>query len=190
MKIVFSRLFALFFTLILVVANAILIEIVFDSYNLAGHRSLTGIIGTGLVIFSFGYSIRKRKILFKKGNIKTFLQLHEWLGIAGTVIIFVHTGTHLRNIIPLLTLILMIVTFISGLIGRYVYLDVKNSLRIKRDEMKKMEISDTEIEEQLARLIVASNALGKWRDFHMPLIWFLALMIIHHTISVLYYGAY
>ncbi len=188
MKIVVNRLSGLFITVFLVVGNAILVEQLMDLYGVRGHRLLTGIIGTFLVILSFGYSMRKRKKLFKTGGVKGWLRAHEWLAILGTVIIFVHTGTHFHGIVAIITLLFMFTAFISGLIGRYVYDNVRAELRLKKESLKKDGLSDKEIEESLAGLATASEALSKWRLYHMPVISILGVMVVYHAIAALYYG--
>ena len=76
MKIVVTRLSGLFLTIFLVVANAILIEVILDLYDVNRHRLITGIVGTLIIIFSFGYSARKRKKM-TFGSAKNWLKWHE-----------------------------------------------------------------------------------------------------------------
>ena len=190
MKVVVSRLSGLFITIFLVVANAILIEVIFDLYGIPKHRLWTGIAGTLIIILSFTYSMRKRKKLITQGSPKYWLQGHEWLSIAGTFIIFVHTGTHFKALVPVITLIFMSIAFVSGLVGRYVYNNVKSSLKEKQTEMKKAGLAEEEIEQRLWSLTVASEALSKWRDVHMPIIAFLGVMVLYHSISALYYAGF
>lgn len=190
MKIVVNRLTGLVTAVSLVVGNAILAEQVLDMYGIRGHKLITGIVGTLLVILSFAYSMRKRKKMFTAGGMKGWLSSHEWLAIAGTVIIFVHTGTHFHALVPIITLLFMFTTFISGLIGRYVFNEAKGELKQKRDEFKKAGLSEADIEESLSALTIASNALGKWRNVHMPFVSILAIMVIYHSISALYYGGF
>jgi len=187
MKTVIRKFSSLIFTVFLAVSNAILMESLLDSYGITGHRLFTGIVGTLLVIFSFAYSMRKRKKVFAFGGMKGWLASHEWLAIVGTVIIFIHTGTHFHALVPIITLLFMFTTFISGLIGRYVFNEAKGELKQKRDELKKGGLSEAEIEERLSTLTIASNALGKWRNVHMPFVSILAVMVIYHSISALYY---
>ncbi|MDO8444662.1 MAG: hypothetical protein Q7T53_00920 [Deltaproteobacteria bacterium] len=189
MKLVINRLAGLITTVFLVFGNAILIEQMMDLYGVRGHRLLTGIIGTLLVILSFGYSMRKKK-LFKTGGMKGWLRAHEWLAIAGTVIIFVHTGIHFHGIVAIITLIFMFIAFISGLIGRYVYDNVKAELRLKKAGLKKDGLSEKEIEDSLTGLATASEALSKWRTYHMPVISILGVMVLYHAIAALYYGGF
>ncbi|MDH3973077.1 MAG: hypothetical protein OEV42_02250 [Deltaproteobacteria bacterium] len=190
MKIVVTRMSGLFLTIFLVVANAILIEIILDLFGVVKHRLITGIAGTSLIIFSFLYSMRKRKKLITFGKAKNWLQGHEWLSIFGTFIIFVHTGTHFTAIVPVITLIFMCVAFISGLIGRYVYNNAKAELKTKKKKLEESGLDHDEIEQRLWALTVASDALSKWRSAHMPIISFLGIMVIYHAISALYYSGF
>ena len=189
MKIVVTRLSGLFLTIFLVVANAVLIEVILDLYDVNRHRLITGIAGTLIIIFSFGYSARKRKkVTF--GNAKNWLKWHEWLSIGGTFLILVHTGTHFRALVPVITLIFMSIAFLSGLIGRYVYNNAKAELKMKQKDMKDSGLSDEEIEQRLWSLTVASEALSKWRAAHMPIISILGVMVLYHSISALYYSGF
>jgi len=190
MNIVVTRLSGLFMTIFLVVTNAILIEIILDLFGVGKHRLITGIAGTLLIILSFLYSMRKRKKLITFGNAKNWLQGHEWLSIFGTFVIFVHTGTHFKAMVPVITLIFMCIAFVSGLIGRYVYNNAKAELKMKKKELQQSGLSNDEIEQRLWALTVASEALSKWRTIHMPIISFLGVMVIYHSISALYYSGF
>lgn len=185
-----SRLSGLFLTIILVVANAVLLEIILDLYGVKKHRLFTGLFGTSLILFSFGYSLRKRKMIPWAGSVKFWLIAHEWLAISGSFVIFVHTGTHFRALVPISTLLFMFTTFTSGLLGRFVYDNARAELRLKQKDMKEQGLSAGEIEQKLWSLTVASDALSKWRSFHMPLVSILAIMVIYHAVSALYYAGF
>ncbi len=187
MKVIWGRMTALSVTVFAVVASAVLIELVLDHFGIRTHKLLTGIGGTLLVLVSFAYSLRKRKKFLKTGNLKVWLVRHEWLALVGTCIIFIHTGNHLNALVPLITLLLMFVAFVSGLIGKYVYTDVRDSLRSEKELLKQQGLSDEEIENRLAQKISASASLSRWRDYHMPIIELLAGMLAYHVVSVLYY---
>lgn len=190
MKIIIGRLSALFLTLFLVIANAILIETILDMYGIRGHRLFTGFFGTLVIILSFGYSLRKRKKIFVIGKIKGWLSAHEWLSIAGSVIIFIHTGTHLKAIVPIIALIFMFTAFASGLIGRYVYGKARSRLNMQREELEQSGFSESDIEQKLWTLIITSDALSKWRAVHKPIVSILAVIVMYHAVSALYYGGF
>jgi len=102
----------------------------------------------------------------------------------------VHTGTHFNALIPVITLIFMSIAFVSGLIGRYVYNNAKAELKVKRKDLREAGLSAEEIEQNLWALTVASDALSKWRTVHMPIISFLGVMVLYHSISALYYAGF
>ncbi len=190
MTIVLKRLSGLILTIILVTANAILLEIILDIYGIEWHRLFTGIFGTLLIVLSFGYSLRKRKILITFGNPMKWLICHEWLTIIGTFVILVHTGTHFKALVPISTLFLMSVAFISGLVGKFVYNNAREELKVKKSELSREGLGADEIEERLWSLTVASGALSKWRKLHKPVIVLFALMVVYHAVSALYYRGF
>ncbi len=57
----------------------------------SGWDVILGIPGTLLILFSFLYSMRKRKLI-QVGRPKTLLRLHEVLTWAGALMILVHAG--------------------------------------------------------------------------------------------------
>ena len=57
-----------------------------------------GIVGTLLILFSFRYSLRKRKII-TGGNPVTLLRWHEYLAWLGSLLILVHAGIHFNSIL-------------------------------------------------------------------------------------------
>ncbi len=190
MKDVAGRLSGLFLTIVLVVLNAVLLETILDLYGVEKHRLMTGILGTSLIILSFLYSLRKRRKFITVGNMKWWLRSHEWLAIAGSFVIFVHTGTHFKALVPVMTLIFMFTAFVSGLIGRYVYNNVKSELKTRKEELKREGLSKAEMEQRLWSLTVTSGALAKWRDYHMPIVSILAVMVLYHALSALYYSGF
>lgn len=58
-----------------------------------------GYIGTALVISSFVYSLRKRKIMHA-GSPKKLLEWHEYGAWMGAVLILVHAGIHFNALLP------------------------------------------------------------------------------------------
>ncbi len=177
----------LFLTIFLAILNAILIEMIFDTYWIREHRMLTGFSGTFLVLVAMLYSLRKRRI-FRFGSMKMWLRTHEWLAIAGTFVIFVHVGTHFRAILPMVALLVMFSVFVSGLIGRYVYREAKLELRSKTEELKSRGLPEHEVEQKLWVLSVTSSTLARWRSIHGPMVFILALLVVAHTISALYFS--
>ena len=77
-----------------------------------------GIPGTLLIVGSFGYSLRKRKLL-DRGSPVTLLRLHERMAWAGSLLVLVHAGVHFNAILGWLAVWAMLVNVGSGLTGKY-----------------------------------------------------------------------
>lgn len=185
---IIKRLSGLILIIFLVVINAVFIEILLDKLGIEGHKLFTGLIGVGLVTVSFAYSLRKRRLI--PGTPIFWLFFHEWLSIIGTFVVFIHTGTHLKAIVPIITLVLIFVTFVSGLVGRYVYQNARTNIRAQKASLKKEGLTDTEIDTRLWGLIVASEALSRWRYLHKPIVFLLVIMVVFHAASALYFRGF
>lgn len=173
-----------------VVVSAALIEVFLDNIGAEKHKHFIGNAGTLMVVMSFVYSMRKKRLLFAKGNMQAWLKLHEIFAVAGTVLILIHAGLHTHAAIPLITMTLMFIAFASGLVGRYVYEGGRAELKIMKDELQAKGLSDAEIEERLTPFIDANKRFLKWRAFHMPLVYALIMFTLFHIVSALYYGGF
>ena len=94
------------------------------------------------------------------GSIKTWLNLHTYLGLIGLLLIMFHTGLpfHFRYSdfnAGTVSLYLMIIAVVSGFIGRYLYR--------RMDERGK-------------------KIFKYWRDVHVPLVGVLILSIAIHIV--------
>jgi hypothetical protein len=183
-----KRLSGLITIIFLVVVNAVFIEILLDRFGIKGHRLFTGILGVSLIAVSFGYSLRKRRLI--PGSPRVWLTFHEWLAILGTFVLLVHTGAHFTALIPIITLILTLITFVSGLVGRYVYNNARANLKEKKAELKKDGLTDEEIDTRLWGLAIASKTLSRWRELHKPIVILLVIMAVYHATSALYYRGF
>jgi len=76
-----------------------------------------GIPGAIMIILSFLYSMRKRKMI-TIGSPKTLLWLHETLTWAGSLLVLVHAGIHFNAVLPWLAMIFMVINVLSGMVGQ------------------------------------------------------------------------
>ncbi len=100
----------------LMITIAIFVDYILHMLNLLNVGYWLSYPGTLLIILSFIYSLRKRKII-EAGSPKKLLSLHEYLAWAGSILILVHAGIHFNAILPWLGIIMMLVTVSSGLTG-------------------------------------------------------------------------
>ena len=190
MKNVFFRLASFTGSIIATIAAAIFLEIILDFVGLEYLKHSIGTAGTILILCSFTYSLRKRKCIFKSGDMKRWLIAHEWLAIVGSGLIFVHGGFHGHAFVPLLTSGVMLITVVSGLTGRYIYLHARKQLQLRRKELEGQGLAGNEIDDRLSTLTLTHDAVKKWRTIHVPMVFILIMTTAYHILSALYYDGF
>jgi hypothetical protein len=100
-----------------------------------------GIIGTLVMIIGvFGYMIRKRTRKFARvGALKYWLEFHIFLCTLGPVMVLFHTAFKFGGIVSV-SFWSMVAVFASGVIGRFIYLQIPRS--IEGRELSLNEIRD------------------------------------------------
>lgn len=142
-----------------------------------------GIPGTILILLSFFYSMRKRKVI-SFGKPKTLLALHETLTWLGALMILVHAGIHIYTILPWLALIAMLVNVISGMTGRYLLDRSRRFMAEKKDFYAQQGLSEEETEKKLFWDATAFDLMKKWRAVHLPITLAFAVLGITHILSI------
>ncbi len=114
--------------------------------GLIGHG--LGIIGTLLIVIGvFSYMARKRyRFLSRFGRLKYWLEFHIFLCILGPIMILYHTAFKFGGIVSI-SFWSMVVVVASGVIGRYIYLQIPRS-------MEGRELSLNEVREMKSNLNV------------------------------------
>lgn len=164
---------------ILLIGAAIALDYLFHILHLVWVGRYLGISGTVLLLLSFSYSARKRK-LTKVGSLKLFLRLHEDFGWIGTLMILVHSGVHFNAVLPWVATAFMMVVTASGHIGQYLLKRVRTELKQKKLAAGNQTVSDKALEKELYWDSLTVGAVEEWRRVHMPLVsFFLALMLVH-----------
>ncbi len=143
-----------------------------------------GIPGTLLILSSFLYSLRKRKVI-AFGKPKGLLALHETLTWIGALMILVHAGIHIYAILPWLALAAMLVNVVSGMTGKYMLDRSRRFLADKKEAYVARGLNDTEIEKSLFWDAVTYDAMKKWRSVHLPITLAFAVLGIAHILSIL-----
>lgn len=121
-----------------------------DAYKpsgLIGHG--LGIVGTLLMLALLLYSARKRlRIMQRWGNIRYWLNYHIWMGITGPLLVIFHTAFKLGGIVSV-SFWSMIAVALSGVLGRYIYIQIPRSLsghELSADDLAEL---DRELRRQL-----------------------------------------
>ena len=167
----------------LIIATVI-IDFLLHQFDLMWIGRWLGIPGTLLILSSFFYSMRKRKIIHF-GKPKTLLTLHETLTWMGALMILVHAGIHVYAILPWLALIAMLVNVISGMTGKYLLERSRRFLAEKKDSYLKQGLSEEAIDKQLFWDATTYDLMKKWRTVHLPITLAFAVLGITHILSIL-----
>jgi len=147
-----------------------------------------GPIGLGLIIFSFVYSIRRRKVI-TSGRVSRYLLFHEFAAWTGSLLVLVHSGIHFNNLIAWSASIAMLVATGSGLTGKYLLKVSLLKLKEQKNALLTEGHSADEVEEQLLKQARIVDQLKQWRKVHFPITMTFAFLALYHIFGVFYYGA-
>jgi len=178
-----------FWLAILVLAGGVLLsDLALHALHADWVGRYLGIPGTLLILGSFGYSARKRRLL-RSGQPARLLRLHEQMAWAGALLVLVHAGIHFNAILAWLAVAAMLVNVGSGLTGKYLISRSGRRLVNARRRMVEQGMPDAEVEEQLYWDSVTFDAVKHWRQVHVPItLAFAALALGHIAAVVLFWG--
>ena len=162
----------------------IVVDALLHRFDLVWIGRWLGIPGTLLILLSFFYSMRKRKII-SFGKPKTLLTLHETLTWLGALMILVHAGIHVYTILPWLALAAMLVNVISGMTGKYLLDRSRRFLAEKKQVYAQQGLADAEIEKRLFWDATAFDLMKQWRAVHLPITLAFSVLGITHILSIL-----
>lgn len=87
-----------------------------------GH--LVGVVGSALMVVMLVYSLRKRVKVFRKlGKLRDWLDFHIFCGIVGPLLVVLHSSFKVQGLVAL-SFWSMIAVALSGVLGRYLYLQI------------------------------------------------------------------
>lgn len=165
----------------------LLSTMIFDAllhlFDLVWIGRYLGIPGTILILLSFFYSMRKRKLI-SVGKPGMLLILHETLTWLGALMILVHAGVHVYTILPWLALIAMLVNVISGMTGKYLLDRSRRFLAEKKASYAQRGLTDEAVDKELFWDATTLNVMKKWRAVHLPITLVFAVLGITHILSI------
>ena len=165
------------------VAAALAIDAVLHVAKAVWIGRYLGIPGTLLIVGSFGYSLRKRKLI-SAGSPVTLLRLHERMAWAGSLLVLVHAGIHFNAILAWLAVGAMLVNVGSGLTGKFLLQRSRKRLEESRQRLREQGLSAEELEDRLYWDSLTFDAVKQWRVVHYPITLAFAVLAIAHVASV------
>jgi hypothetical protein len=109
-----------------------------------------GIIGTLMMITGvFGYMARKRfKSLSRLGRLKHWLEFHIFLCTLGPILVLFHTAMKFGGIVSI-SFWSMVAVVISGVIGRFIYLQIPRTIEGRAMSLSEIQSDKTKLRESL-----------------------------------------
>jgi len=175
-------------SLALLGASALALDAALHFGNLVWIGKLLGIPGVLLIIFSFGYSLRKRKLI-SVGQPLELLHVHEIMAWAGSLFILVHAGIHFNAWLAWLAVWAMLINVCSGLTGKYLLQRVRKRFSATQARLREELVPEASIETQTHAASLALNVIRKWHQVHIPIASAFALLALTHiAVEACYWG--
>jgi hypothetical protein len=142
-----------------------------------------GIPGVLLIVGSFAYSLRKRKLI-ALGKPVALLRLHERMAWAGSLLVLVHAGIHFNALLGWLAVAAMMVNVGSGLTGKFLLERSRRRLTESRQRLRDQGLADAEVDDRLYWDSLTFDAVKQWRVVHFPITLAFAVLAVGHIIAV------
>ena len=99
-----------------------------------------GVAGGVSMLTLFTYPLRKYLRVFKNwGKVKIWFWFHMVLGIAGPILILVHSTFRIGSINAAVALYSMIIVALSGIVGRFIYVRIHRGLSGEKSSLRELQ---------------------------------------------------
>lgn len=172
-------------------ALTVLCDALLHYFNLVWIGRYLGIPGVLLILGSFGYSLRKRKLI-SAGRPVQLLRWHEGMAWAGSLLVLVHAGIHFNAILgwlAVLAVLAMLVNVASGLTGKFLLDRARRRLEEARQRMRQQGLTAAELEDSTYWDSLTFDAVKQWRAVHFPITLAFGVLTLAHIVAVfLFWG--
>jgi hypothetical protein len=173
-----------FFAFSALVAATLAIDLALHLLGAVWVGRYLGIPGVLLILGSFGYSLRKRKLI-SFGKPVALLRLHERMAWTGSLFVLVHAGIHFNALLGWLAVAAMLINVGSGLTGKFLLERSRRRLSETRQQLREQGLSDEEVEDRLHWDSLTFAAVKQWRVIHFPIALAFAVLALAHIVAVL-----
>ena len=112
-----------------------------------GHK--LGMVGSSMMVLMLLYSVRKRVgALRRLGPLSRWLDVHIYFGVMGPLLVVLHSSFKVQGLVAL-SFWSMIVVASSGVLGRYLYLQIPRTRAGEELALAELEKQDGELSERL-----------------------------------------
>jgi hypothetical protein len=175
--------------LLALVAAALLFDALLHVLSIVWIGRYLGIPGVLLIIGSFGYSLRKRKLI-ATGAPATLLRLHERMAWAGCLLVLVHAGIHFNAILGWLAVWALLINVGSGLTGKFLLQRARRTLEATSLSMRRQGLSGRALDEAMYWDSLTFDVVKQWRAVHYPITLAFSVLAVAHIISVIVFWSW
>ena len=165
------------------VAAALICDALLHVWHAVWVGRYLGIAGTLLILVSFGYSMRKRKLI-STGQPSRWLRWHERLAWLGSLLVLVHAGIHFNAILGWLAVVAMLVNVGSGLTGKFLLGRARRRLDTTRERLSGQGVGDKELEDRMYWDSLTFDAVRHWRALHFPITLAFSVLALGHIAAI------
>ncbi|MCX6188129.1 MAG: hypothetical protein NTW54_00715 [Bacteroidetes bacterium] len=171
----------------LMVFLTLVIDYFLHRYQLVYVGRYLGPLGTVVILLSFIYSLKKRKLI-ESSSPKKLLLLHEYLSWIGSIMILVHAGIHFNALLPWLGIIMLLVVVASGLVGKYLLKKSNESLKDRKLALVSTGLSAEEADKKLFFDSITVDLMKSWRVVHLPMTFLFGVLSLMHIITIIMFS--
>lgn len=177
-----------FLALAALAVSALLVDVLLHILDAVWVGRYLGIPGVLLIIGSFGYSLRKRKLI-SIWKPALLLRLHERMAWAGSLLVLIHAGIHFNAILAWLAVLAMVINVGSGLTGKFLLQRSRKRMAETAQRLSLEKLPAGEIEERMHWDSLTFEVIKQWRAIHYPITLAFVVLSIAHILSVfLFWG--
>jgi hypothetical protein len=112
-----------------------------------GHK--LGVAGSSMMVLMLLYSVRKRVgALRRLGSLSRWLDIHIYLGVFGPLLVVLHSSFKVQGLVAL-SFWSMVIVASSGVLGRYLYLQIPRTRAGEERALVELEAEDQALSGQL-----------------------------------------
>ena len=172
------------FSFAALVVATLLVDVALHLSNLVWIGKYLGIAGTLLILGSFGYSLRKRKLI-QRGHPVSLLRWHEGMAWAGSLLTLVHAGIHFNSILGWLAVVAMLINVASGLAGKFLLDRARNRMNEALQPVREQGTPAAQWEDRMYWDSLTFDAVKQWRAVHFPITLAFGVLGLAHIIAAL-----
>jgi hypothetical protein len=171
----------------LMIFIAIGIDYLLHLFDLVFIGRYLGFWGTTVIVLSFVYSLRKRKII-QFGSPRKLLAIHNYMAWTGSVMLLVHAGIHFNAVLPWLAILTLLIAVASGLVGKFLLMKSVETLTERRQILVDQGLDQAELDKRLFFDSITVDLMKKWRVVHLPITLILFILSLMHIVTVIMYS--